>query len=187
MNIVMYNSYNRAEVASSGWPLKALEDDVQDEGVGAVPTTLQAEIMPSGKKLCLVIVTKKLGCSWIKCYIGQIYLILPSTLFLPNTRQIPFHNLPQFLHFIKITHFVIYPNWRKSLIYLVYLSTLHSTFWQSILFCHLPCLCFHLVSLRKLAVTWTNGRNEITDQCVCVSVQMETVGLISWDLRGVTR
>ena len=49
----MYDSYNRAEVASPGWPLKALGDDVRDEGVGAVPTTLQADKMPSGKKRVL--------------------------------------------------------------------------------------------------------------------------------------
>ena len=47
----MCDSYNRAEVASPGRPLKALENDVRDKGVGAVSTTLQAEMMPSGKKI----------------------------------------------------------------------------------------------------------------------------------------
>ena len=37
-------------MACTGRPLKALEDDVRDEGVGAVPTTLQTEMMPSGEK-----------------------------------------------------------------------------------------------------------------------------------------
>ena len=65
-------------MACPGRPLKALEDDVRDEGVGAVPTTLQAEMMPSGKKSCFVIVKKitfgvlEFGCSWTKCRIGQI-------------------------------------------------------------------------------------------------------------------
>ena len=41
----MYDNYNRAEVASPGWSLKALEDDVQDKGVGAFPKTLQKKIV----------------------------------------------------------------------------------------------------------------------------------------------
>ena len=36
-------------MACPGWPLKALEDGVRDEGVGAVPATLQAKMMPSEK------------------------------------------------------------------------------------------------------------------------------------------
>ena len=57
----MYDSYNRAEVTSPGGLLKALEDDVRDEGVGAVPTTLQAEMMPSRKKRVLSLSKK----SWL--------------------------------------------------------------------------------------------------------------------------
>ena len=40
-------------MACPGRPLKALEDDMRDEGVGAVSTTLQAEMMPSGKNRVL--------------------------------------------------------------------------------------------------------------------------------------
>ena len=94
-----------------------------------------------------------------------IYLVLPSTLFLPNTRHAPFHNLPQFPHFIEITHFVIYIpqlvtifNLPRPPIYLVYSSNL-STFniwaihlilvvhlvFASTLFCCLPRFCIYLV------------------------------------------
>ena len=48
-------------MACPGRPLKALEDDVRDKGVGAVPTTLQAEMMPSGENMCFVIVKKIFG------------------------------------------------------------------------------------------------------------------------------
>ena len=47
--------------ACTGRPLQAPEDGVQVEGVGTVPTTLQAEIMSSGKKPCFVIVKKSLA------------------------------------------------------------------------------------------------------------------------------
>ena len=48
-------------MASPGRPLKALEDDVPDEGVGAVPTTLQGEMMPSGKKIVFCHCQKRLA------------------------------------------------------------------------------------------------------------------------------
>ena len=92
---------------------------------------------------------------------------LPSTLFLPNTRHTPFHNLPQFPHFIEITHFVIYPNWWRSSIYLVRRSTLSTHllyiqhFGNPSYFGHLPCLCFYLVSLSTsflhLPCFWVNN------------------------------
>ena len=50
----------------TGRPLQALEDDVRVEGVGAVPTTLQAEMMPSGENVL------EFGCSWTKCRIRQV-------------------------------------------------------------------------------------------------------------------
>ena len=61
INIIMGVAQNKAEVACSGRPLKALEDDVRDEGVGAVPTALQAEMMPSEKKSCFFIAKKFFG------------------------------------------------------------------------------------------------------------------------------
>ena len=39
--------------------MQALEDDVRVEGVGAVPTTLQAEMMPSGEKKSYFVIVKK--------------------------------------------------------------------------------------------------------------------------------
>ena len=46
-------TYNKAAITSIGRPLKTLQDDVRDEGVGAGPTTLQAELMPWGKNRVL--------------------------------------------------------------------------------------------------------------------------------------
>ena len=54
----------------SGRPSKALEDDVWDKGVGAVPTTLQAEIMPSGKNRVLSL-SKKSLVFWSSAARGQ--------------------------------------------------------------------------------------------------------------------
>ena len=66
-------------MACTGRPLQALEDDVRVEGVGAVPTMLQAEMMPSGEKNRVLSLSKiyivgvlEFGCSWTKCRIGQI-------------------------------------------------------------------------------------------------------------------
>ena len=48
------------------------------EGVGAVPTTLQVEMMPSGKKNRVLSWSKKIfgvlecGGSWTKCRLGHI-------------------------------------------------------------------------------------------------------------------
>ena len=47
-------------MACPGRPLKALEDDVRDEGVGSVQTTLQAEMMPSGGKKCVLSLSKRI-------------------------------------------------------------------------------------------------------------------------------
>ena len=70
---------NKAEVACPGRPLKALEDDdMRGEGIGAVPTTLQAEMTPSGEKSCFVIVKKKPLAFWKSAESERSVFCLPS-------------------------------------------------------------------------------------------------------------
>ena len=59
-------------MACTGRPLKALEDDMRDGGVGAAPTTLQTEMMPSRKKIVFCHCQKKTLAFWSSAACGQI-------------------------------------------------------------------------------------------------------------------
>ena len=58
-------------MACAGRPLQALEDGVRAKGVGAVPTTLQAEMMSSGEKIVFCHCQKKSLTFWSLAARGQ--------------------------------------------------------------------------------------------------------------------